>query len=131
MSNLSNAAKMAGEWWADRLDQQHADKREAFARAVALRIQLALDGNARWVWGESKPKNGDGKPVNFVYTQSDYDPCYLLLDAVHATVDPKCRGFMFSSRGLLPDKHGLVVYRDRMVPKEGYGKYRPEIEVPQ
>jgi hypothetical protein len=129
---ISRAAEMAGDWWAERLDDKHADKRKAFAAAVAKRVQMALDGTHYWVWGESKPKEVEPnkvKPKERIYTESDYDPDSLLLDAVHEIIDPECRGFMFSSDDLLPRKHGLGVSHEWLYPKEGYGNHTNHIRV--
>lgn len=127
-SKLSTAALMAGQWWTDRLDDAHADKREAFAAAVSQRVQQALDGVFYWNWfGERS--DGDGKPVDRVYTECDYDAHGLLLEAVREVIDPDNRGFWFSARDILPQKHSLDVSRTSLQPKEGYGNWTDAIAV--
>lgn len=124
---MSAAAEMAGKWWADRLDERHADKREAFAAAVSTRIDDQFSGRAYWDW--SGRSEGDGKGTKVVRTSCDYDPQGLLLEAVREVIDPKCRGSMFSADGILPTKHGLDVYADHLRPKEGYGNWTEKIPV--
>jgi hypothetical protein len=124
------AATMAGKWWADKLDEYHAEKREAFAVAVAKLVAEELRGDAYWVWNEGR-KVGDGTPVQCVTTEVDYDPQGLMLDAVREVVEPNCRGMLFSARGILPDKHMLQVWPDKLVPKEGYGNWVAPIPVPK
>ena len=112
MDQIEAAAKMAGEWWAERLSSQHADKRAAFAAAVAKHCQSVLrDRGICWL-------------------AVDYDPQGPMLDAVRDAVDPSCRGMMFSARGILPDKHGLDVTPTKLRPKEGYGNWTAELQVP-
>jgi hypothetical protein len=129
MDQIAVAAKMAGDWWAERLADEHADKREAFAQAVAARVDDALRGKAYWSWGEGR-KEGDGEPCESIYTEVDYDPQGLMLDAVRETIAPDCRGMMFSARGILPQKHQLRVAPDKLTPKEGYGNWTAPILVP-
>lgn len=126
----AKAAQMAGAWWAARLDERFSDKREAFAAAVAKRVKEALDGDAYWSLGTGRVA-GNGKPERFVHTESDYDPRGLLLDAVREVLEPECRGFGFSSRGILPEKHELSITREVLKPKEGYGRWTAEIVVPE
>lgn len=105
---IERAALAAAKWWADRLEQ--GDK-ERFAAALAPKIKAALeaDGVAR--------------------LESDYDPAGILLDAVRE-IGIECRGFLFSARGIFPQKHSLDVYSDRLEPKEGYGNWLDPIPVP-
>ncbi len=122
------AAQMAGAWWAERLDEAHAAKREAFAKAVEKRILEVFEGKVGWDSIDRKHE-GNGKPAKLVCTNVDYDPMGLMLEAVHEVIDPECRGRMFSARGILPEKHSLDVYRDRLMPKEGYGNWTDAIRV--
>lgn len=124
----AKAAEMAGKWWAERLEPKHADKKEAFAAAVARLVGEALRGDAYWVFGENR-RAGDGVPRGHVNTESDYDPQGLLLDAVREVIDPECRGFAGSSYGILPLKHTLTITRDVLKPKEGYGNFTADIAV--
>ena len=109
---IGRAAQMAGEWWAERLNDQHAHRRDAFAQEVAVRVETALRAN----------------PDFPVFTECDYDPRGLLLEAVHA-VGIECRGSFFSARGILPEKHDLTIHPDRLEPKEGYGNWLDPIPV--
>ena len=104
------AAHVAGQWWADRLDPQHAEKRQAFAEAIERLVADAL------------------KREKFVRLESDYDPQGLLLDAVRE-IGIECRGFLGSSDGILPRKTYILVRPDRITPKEGYGNWTAEIPV--
>lgn len=106
---IAIAAKIAGDWWAERLMQ--GDK-EMFAKEVAARVETALRSGA-----------------TRVYLECDYDPQGILLEAVQA-IGLKCQGFMFSADGILPRKHALDVRVDTIKPKEGYGNWREAIQVP-
>lgn len=108
---IEAAAKMAGEWWADRLDNAHAAKREEFAKAVANRTARALREDGR------------------VRLECDYDPQDLLLEAVREVIAPDCSGVFFSARGILPQKHSLDVIPRLLQPKEGYGNWTAGIPV--
>ena len=99
---MNKAAEMAGKWWADRLHKNHAGKRDAFAVAVAKRVDMAFNGEAAWDWaGPAKP---DG-PKDYVFTESDYDPKGLLLDAVREVIDPDCRGMIDRKSTRLNSSH--------------------------
>lgn len=128
-AQIQRAADMAGKWWADRLDEQHADKREAFAAAVSRRVVEGLTGQAVWNWNEGRSPS-DGKPPLRIFIECDYDPQGLLLDAVREVVDPDCRGFGGSADGILPLKHELMVSPTELHPKEGYGNFTDWITVP-
>lgn len=110
MSNaqIKTAARMAAQWWRERLETGDKD---AFENYLAAAVEKALC--------EREP----------VFLRCDYDPEGVLLDAVRAA-GVECTGFMFSGDGILPRKHDLTVYADRLEPKEGYGNWRPEIAVP-
>ena len=106
---ITKASIAAAKWWADRL--QSGD-REKFSAILQLLIEKDLREHGR------------------SYTECDYDPHGHLLAAVKAAVDPDCRGFLFSARGILPNKHELTIYPDRLEPKEGYGNWTDAIQVP-
>lgn len=106
---IHRAAKMAAEWWGDRLQQ---GDRAAFV--ATLRDLVARDLEAG---GECR-------------LECDYDPDGHLLEAVRAA-GVECRGFLFSAKGILPQKHLLDVRVDRMRPKEGYGNWTEGIVVPE
>jgi hypothetical protein len=128
MDKITIAAKMAGEWWADKLDAAHADKKEAFANAVSTRVEQALRGQYHWDWF-GKRSDGNGQPIELVQTECDYDPNGLLLEAIQETVNSNCRGFLFSASGILPEKHKLIIKLDFLEPKEGYGNWKDPIKV--
>lgn len=127
---ISVAARMVGQWWAARLHDQHAEKREAFATAVAKRVEQSLRGEFYWSWHGREA--GNGSMPRFVRTDCDYDPQGLLLEAVQEVIDPKCPGVGFSARGILPAKHELDIDTEKWLlkPKEGYGHWTAEIPVP-
>lgn len=108
---LFDTAREAAKWWAQRLDDAHSDRRDMFRLDLEQRIVDALD------------KDGE------VMIENDYDPQDILLDAVHATVDAECRGWLFSGRGLFPDKHETYVTVGCIEPKEGYANWKEHIKV--
>ena len=62
MSNAEQAGKMAGEWWAERVDVKYAGRRQAFAEAVSKRVLQEMNGEAVWDWwGEQHEGNGSPK----------------------------------------------------------------------
>ena len=103
------AAIAAARWWGERLKKGN---REIFELEVSAAVLNALDESG-------------GKPVCI---ECDYDPCDLLCKALEKS-GIECRGSMFSADGILPTKHRLIVYPDRLVPKEGYGNYTLEINI--
>jgi len=105
------AARMAAEWWGERLDGQHSDKKAAFVECLRELIEEEFKGAIQ------------------VYLRCDYDPSDILLKAVRLTVDPKCSGFMFSAKGIFPEKHSLLVTPFLLTPKEGYGNFTDPIQV--
>lgn len=101
------AAEMAADWWVERLQQ---GDRKAFRDYIVKAVSEQLP---------------DAK---FIRLECDYDPCGILLEAVRAA-GVECRGFMFSAKGILPEKHSLKVRIDRLEPKEGYGNWTDAIPV--
>lgn len=118
MDRIHVAAKMAGEWWANRLSEKYADKRDEFAAEVARLCEERM-----------KEDVCPGRQSS-CFIECDYDPRGLLLSAVRNVLDPECRGFLFSAQGILPEKHSLRVCEDKLIPKEGYGNWTDEIKVP-
>jgi len=112
MDQIEVASQMAGAWWAERLDPAYARQREVFAAAVAKRCERALR------------KHGSCR------LEVDYDPRGIMLSAVRETINPHCRGMMFSADGVLPRKHELEVLPTALHPKEGYGNWTAVIPVP-
>jgi hypothetical protein len=130
---ISIAAEMAGQWWADRLDPQYADKRDAFAAAITVRVEQELRGEFHWTWyGGTERTPGDLTTPTWIRLHCDYDPKGLLLDAVRETVSPECRGFGSSADDLLPMKTDLTIRTDTWVmePKEGYANHTQGIPIP-
>jgi len=101
------AARMAGEWWACRLQQ---GDRCHFATEVETRVLARL------------------QTEEIIILTCDYDPWGILLDAVRAIGLP-CHGRAFSARGILPQKHELVVSAAFLKGKEGYGNWTDPIPV--
>ena len=125
MEQIEIAAGMAGEWWANRLAEQYADKRLEFAEAVAKRVLQELRGECYWDWhGERHEGRGY---ENRSVTENDYDPHYCLIPAL-AEVLPDVPNYKLSDA--LPSKHTLDVYADKLKPKEGYGNWTADIRVP-
>lgn len=106
-THLTKAANMAADWWTERL--QAGDKAK-FRAALYDSVLDALTARGH------------------IRLECDYDPFGALLAAVRAA-GLECRGFMFSGRGILPQKHSLDVWPDRLEPKEGYGNWRDPIPV--
>ena len=92
----------AANWWAERWKK--VESREQFRTALFNLL-----------------------PDKDYYLHSDYDPQDLLLEAVQV-VEPSCRGVMFSSSGLLPNKTCLKRKGNKLIAKQGYGA--EWIEVP-
>lgn len=106
------AAQIAAEWWGKILNGNHADKRDAFVLDLEQRINEKLNTGHKNVWIES-----------------DYDPRDILLDSVRATIDPECRGMMFSAEGIFPQKCETQVNVKYIMPKYGYGNWLPKINI--
>lgn len=68
ISSTSPAMETAARWWADVLDERHADKREAFYRAL---VAVAKAEQERW-------------PGGTVYLETDYNLCQNLANAARA-----------------------------------------------
>lgn len=108
MSNIT-AARMAGEWWAERLKQ--GDK-VRFAQEVENRTLKKL------------------RKRGVVYLMCDYDPWDILLESVRA-IGLECRGYSCSATDILPLKYELHVTATMLLPKEGYGRWTAPIPVPE
>lgn len=93
--------EIAAQWWARRLDDQHADKREAFAAALAHEL------TTNW--------------PDWNILRVDYDPDVPLQRALDAAgID--CRGFLFSAQAILPSKTMIARRPDGTIEgKDGYG----------
>lgn len=100
-------AKAAAQWWGERLQQ---GDRDAFEKSLAVQILIELE------------------TAGVCLLECDYDPRGTVLDAVRAA-GVECRGWMFSARGILPQKHETIVRPGRIEPKEGYGRWTAPIEV--
>jgi hypothetical protein len=125
MDQIATAAKMAGEWWAERLAEKYAEKRPMFAKAVEARVLQELRGECYWDWlGERHEGRGYEDRSQ---TENDYDPHNCLIPALAETL-PDVPAYKL--RTALPQKHTLDVYADKLKPKEGYGNWTAEILVP-
>jgi hypothetical protein len=124
MSN-EMAAKMAGEWWAERLADEYAEHRPAFARAVEVRVLQELRGECHWGWS-GQLKEGPGYQDRSK-TENDYDPHYCLIPALSEALPHVPE---YKLRNALPNKHALDVHANRLKPKEGYGNWVADILVP-
>lgn len=92
--------EVVAQWWADRLDEQHAAKRAKF-RAELLDVLASSFGWQRLA--------------------VDYDPDPILRKALNA-VGIRCVGSFFSADGVLPRKSLVLKQPDGTVEaKEGYG----------
>jgi len=130
MDQVQTASKMAGDWWADRLNEKYAERRAALAAAVAQRVADTLHGVARWDWAGVRCE-GSGKPEKLCRTGCDYEPIGLLASAVGEVFPDMKPGQLFTSaQDLFPTKHDLIVTREALRPKEGYGSWTAEIRVP-
>jgi hypothetical protein len=127
---VDTAAKMAGQWWAERLADKYAERRPALAAAVASRVTQALTGAAYWDWTGERC-DGRGKPQKYVSTECDYEPRGLLASAVGEVFNDMPPTRLFTSmQDLFPRKHALAVSREALFPKEGYGNTTAPIRVP-
>lgn len=130
MDQVQTAAKMAGDWWAERLNDKYAERRQALASAVAQRVADTLNGVAYWDW-QGVRCEGSGKPEKQCRTECDYEPNGLLANAVAEVFSDMPSHKLFTSQqDLFPRKHDLRVTREALHPKEGYGQWTAEIRVP-
>ena len=125
MDQMQAASKMAGEWWAQRLNDNYAGQRDAFSTAVAKRIEQELRGVCYWDWFGIRVE-GKGYE-DHSETEFDYDPHNCLCEALAETI-PNMSAM--DRKECLPRKHHLCVYATRLVPKEGYGNWTAELRVP-
>lgn len=130
MDQVQIAAKMAGDWWADRLNDKYAERRPELSAAVARRVAEELTGAAYYdFFGERQ--EGDGKPNTHSSVECDYEPKGLLANAEAEVFHDMQKWQLFTSaQDLFPGKHELCVMRESLRPKEGYGNRTPELRVP-
>ena len=126
MDKKANAAKMAGEWWAERLASKYAEHRPAFAAAVEKRVLQELRGECYWDWHGERHEGVGHKDRSF--TENDYDPHNCLIEALREAL-PDVPDYKL--RTALPTKHTLDVTPVKLTPKEGYANYTAEIRVPE
>ncbi len=96
------AAQAVADWWSEHLDEKYADRREFFKDAIVR----YLDG-----------REGQQETTLKV----DYDPLGLMLAIVRETIDPECRGFLFSAKGMLPNKTQTWILDGQAMLQHGYG----------
>lgn len=118
-AEIATLAAYVADWWTERLQQGN---QEAFNASLRASVDAAL---------RERP---------WLRLTCDYDPQGPLLEAVRAA-GLKCDGFLFSARGILPQKHDLYIYPARaaepefeqeaaparLVTKEGYGNWNEPI----
>jgi hypothetical protein len=109
MTQNEAAANAAADWWTERL---MGGDRQKFRDSLRANVLADLNATGR------------------CYLECDYDPQKHLLTAAR-DAGLECRGFMFSARGILPQKHSLDVTPDKLEPKEGYGNWTDAIQVPK
>lgn len=88
------AKQIAARWWADKLEIE--GKREEFYQAL---------------WPKIEPET---------ILDVDYDPCETLLYTLHE-VGIRCRGVLFSARGIFPYKTTMSIRKGRVSVSDGYG----------
>ena len=125
MDQIETAARMAGKWWAERLDNKYADRRQAFANAVEMRVLQELRGECHWDWFGTRI---DGRGYeDRCEIEFDYDPHNCLYEALYEAIPSMSA---MDRKECLPRKHLLRVYADRLSPKEGYGNWTSDVPVP-
>ena len=112
---IDKAAELAGIWWAFKLDDKYESKQTEFAEILTKKII------EKW--------NSPNYYHQFIIIKCDYYAQDILLETIKEVLEPNCRGWMFSSYEILPDKHSLNVYPDKLEPKEGYGNWTDIIYV--
>jgi hypothetical protein len=127
MDQKERAAKMAGKWWAERLADKYASKRQEFAKSVEKMVLQELRGECRWDWDGSKTDGPFGYENMRCRTEQDYDPHYCLVPAIREVFGELN---IFEKQDLLPRKHTLRITEYSLKPKEGYGNFTDEILVP-
>jgi hypothetical protein len=123
---IQAAAKLAGEWWSERLASSLSGHREAFAQAVAKRVEQELSGECYWDWRGQRHEGKGWSEAPSARTEFDYDPHYLLCEAL-AEAFPGMEPW--DARKALPFKHDLDIRLNELRPKEGYGNWVPAIQV--
>ena len=114
-ASIDKAAELAGMWWACKLDDKYEDKRTEFSEILTKKII------EKW--------NTSNLYIEYIYINNDYDAEDILLETIKEVLEPNCKGRMFSSYGILPNKHCLNVYPDKLEPKEGYHNWTDVIYV--
>lgn len=142
---IKKSAYMAGNWWACRLHEKYKNRQVEFAEEVTRLIELEMLGEITWQYekfdltckdgsvikncGRMVKVKGGGKDWTEnpeCWTEFDYDPCPLLEDAIN-TVFPDLSSW--DMKLILPRKHSLKIYTDKLRPKEGYGNSVDDISV--
>ena len=110
MDMIEKTAKVAAEWWGERLE---TGDRASFEADLSRRIVRFFEAN----------------PTQTLFLENDYDPKGVLLEAVRATVDPGCRGYLLSGEGIFPQKHSIAVEIGSIEFKEGYVDWTDAIQI--
>lgn len=114
---IQKASVQAGFWWANKLNGDHDTRRCTFAENLASLINDKL----------TKIKLDPSKKI-ILRIACDYDPDTLLLEALNkSSIFPQ--GICNTCDGILPQKHVLIVYPDRLEAREGYRSWSKPIFV--
>lgn len=116
-AQIQKASVQAGFWWANKLSGDHDTRRYTFAKNLALLIndkltEIKLDSSRKII----------------LRIACDYNPDTLLLEALNkSSIFPQ--GRCNTCDGILPRKHVLIVYPDRLEVREGYRPWSEPIFV--
>lgn len=136
MDRLTLAARMMGQWWAERLNLRYEQYQPAVTSAIAVRVVQVALGQLDWKQVQTRPgiweaERCPGRARSFVRTRFDYDPDDLLADALKEAI-PGITGTDMHFH-TFPRKHTLLLAMDVWVlePKEGYANDTAVIPVPE
>ncbi len=122
---------MAGERWAEKLIGGFKLKSAEFAKAVETRVLAELKGECHWPYSNERVKGFHRcykKNPESSATRCDYEPKGLLVEAINE-VFPDAENTQYRLRDILPQKHELLVFPDRLKAMEGYGNWIEEVFV--
>jgi hypothetical protein len=105
---LNKAAVQSAFWWAEKLDEKYNTRRYVFAENLASIIERELN---KFPY--------ESRYEIILSIECDYDPDVYLQEALQRSSIPYKNTF-FSSDGILPAKHLLVISPELIEGKEGY-----------
>jgi hypothetical protein len=113
MVDISKEARIAADWWKERLDAATPEQQETFRAKLEELINVEFNNpKSPFVFGPSDDP--------WLKVQTDYDPDEMLVNALDAAgIAPT--GFIATCDGLLPRKHMLQIHKGYIEVKEGYG----------